>query len=469
MSGPMDLDRRIDAFLGDGPNRAPGHLLGQTLRAAAATRQVRRPWWPWQWRLGRGPRRDFAFALAGAGLALVLGGLFLRSGLLSTPGPTDSAVPGATPSATASPRLSPSPSPVLTADPLVFTSTELGFSARFVDAAHHAVRSARVPVNGVLFPVGSVSLDVYQYSIIVSAGDPQLGVELIDDGAFITATTLDGLEAEFRKHVPGASAGETVQVDGEPARLLSTVQDGRGGAFGAPSPGPTPVPEILIVHEGRPYVISWRDGFLPGQIDRRVALLAFVDGFHFLPGVPTPTPGQQPSPSGRIDVLGLPLTIDLTGWYINSGVSAAVGQAVLSLENPGLAAATRSSKFPVVGLAAWLRLSAYVHLTPVEAVDGATATLASAAATEIIAWQADGRLEGTITTEAVTLPAGSAKRLTFVSRVADDLGAEYRMARVIYLIDAGGTLIRFGGVWDVDANTDISPRFLELVRTIALR
>ena len=102
-------------------------------------------------------------------------------------------------------------------------------------------------------------------------------------------------------------------------------------------------------------------------------------------------------------------------------------------------------------------------------MDGTTPTLASAAATQLATWQADERLEGAITTQAVTLAAGPAQRLTFILRVTDDRGTEYRMARVIYLIDAGGTLVQFGGVWHVEADPDMAPRFLELIQTIRER
>ena len=106
MSSPMDTDRRIDAFFGDGPNRAPRDLLGASLRAAAATGQLRRRRWPWE--LDHGPRRDVALVFLGAAAAVILGGLLLwRDGLIPTPGPTDSAVPGATPSPTAGDSLAP--------------------------------------------------------------------------------------------------------------------------------------------------------------------------------------------------------------------------------------------------------------------------------------------------------------------------------------------------------------------------
>ena len=89
MSGQLDLERRIDAYFAEGPGRAPDHLLGQSLRAATAERQVRRSWLPGGF--GRSARRDVGLVLAGAAAALVLGGVVLwRGGFIPVPGPTDS-------------------------------------------------------------------------------------------------------------------------------------------------------------------------------------------------------------------------------------------------------------------------------------------------------------------------------------------------------------------------------------------
>jgi hypothetical protein len=445
----MDLERRIDAFLGDGPNRAPAHLLGQTLRVAAATRQVGRPWW--RWRLGRGPRRDLVFALAGAGAALVLGGLLLRSGLLLTPGPTASAVPGTTPSVTASPP-SPSPSPTPSADPLVFSSEEMGFSARAADAAHHAVQNASVPVcRGVMFPVGSLVADVYQYEIIVCAGDPELGVQSIDGGPFIRGLTLDALEAEFRNHFPDASAAEPVEVDGEPARLVFTTQDRGSGSLGQPAPGPVAVPRILVLHGGRPYVIGWRDGFLPGEIDRRAYLLnMFVPGFHFVRAVATETPTASPI-SGRVQAGSAPVTVDVTGWTVapRSGAmeSLAITAGVMQLENHALYLIGAAPRGTYEGI--WLlRTTAYARIFAVPPINGTAATLANSVAAS-----------GTgVDITHLTLPAGPAALLSWTTQ-AD------QVLHVVYLVDVNGTLIRLQGSALPGGGTPASD-FLALARTL---
>jgi hypothetical protein len=126
MSALPDIDRRIDAFIVEGPGRAPDDLLSRSLRAATAERQVRRPWWPRRFD-GLGGQ-DVVLLMAGAGAAIIIGGLVIwRGGLLPVPGPTESAVPGATPSASSSPRSTstpPSPTPRSRATPVAATTSD---------------------------------------------------------------------------------------------------------------------------------------------------------------------------------------------------------------------------------------------------------------------------------------------------------------------------------------------------------
>ena len=309
MSGQLDLERRIEAYFVDGPGRAPDHLLGQSLRAAVRERQVRRAWWPRV--LDGGTRHSVALILAGVGAALVLSGfVLLRGGLVPLPGPTDSSVPGASPSPTATPtpRATAVPAPPLpTAMPspgstaAIYSNEALGFSVAYGDTTNAPFVEAYGIPDAILFPIDILAADIYRYAITVAAGDRERGVWLTRDGARVQAATLDELEMAVRQHVPGSSKADPIVVDGEPARIVHipalTAKPGAPGDSGA-TLRPSPVPIVLVIHGSRPYVISWRDGFLSQPIDRRGRLLAFLGAFRFLdPPSATPSPGFVGSPS----------------------------------------------------------------------------------------------------------------------------------------------------------------------------
>jgi hypothetical protein len=322
MSGQLDLERRIDAYFAQGPNRAPDHLLGQSLRAAAGERQVRRSWWPAGY--GHGARRYGVLVLAGAAVALVLGGVVIwRGGFIAIPGPTDSAVPGASssPTATSQSALTPTSAPSTVATPISTPAPRTTQSRSTSPNCLNGCGDLPVtedfgfrwdpvpPYLPVPMSVSAMPDDVVVYKnsdrtysgsteeLTVATGTPARGVWLLTDGARITASDIPGLERQLRGHLPGApdlndiardlhefvsAPGTDIVVDGQPARLIETWKG----------------PQLITMLGDRMFVISvrhQRPGYDPQPATAlqllKYDLLAFTGGFHFV------RQGDQPRPS----------------------------------------------------------------------------------------------------------------------------------------------------------------------------
>ena len=109
-----DLDRVLNAFLGDGPSEAPDRAIDAALDQIAVTAQVRRAAAPW--RSAMRNRVPLALASAAAVVVLIAGGLYLSR---NRPPVAASQTPGTSspaPSASAGTALpTPLPSPIAAA------------------------------------------------------------------------------------------------------------------------------------------------------------------------------------------------------------------------------------------------------------------------------------------------------------------------------------------------------------------
>lgn len=451
MSGPMDLDRRIDAFFAEGPALAPDQLLGQSLRAASASRQMARPSWP-RGMTGSRPR-DVALVLIGASTALLVGGLVLwGGGLIPMPGPTDSAVPGATSTLVASP-ISPSPRPTATVAPLSERIQLLGLPITIDPSGWAYTR----PVAG-----------RYQ-----APAGPDPGIL---DAPYLCG---DRPAAEFRAWVGDlvclrlwpVTAGE---VEARAIDEVARVERGQGIPGGATltsivkrEPIALPVaPATRVTWSGRPtgesvevvhqvYFFEAGGAFfrLEGAAlaaDAADALQRLLTIASTIRSVALADPMPTASPAGtRVEVPDLAVSIDLKGW--STGGSGSAPARALSAGPFGV----DTSVLATFEDRAFVAVASFggPPMTLVEAEDelrtsmGITSTAAPA----------------------IALPIGPAIHLTWTEPPFQSGVFKPSLPRVwhdSYLIDVGGEILFLdGGTNQADAKL-MAPRFAALARSL---